>query len=229
MTKTRRRKKRTHVPDTPDPSKKGDPKTFVLRRGKHAALLADLEMDVRRMMLPNTALNLQESRRNVLKDFVQGPTLSLRILSYSLMRDTMFQSMFPSINVAKVRLAACQRVVLLALDKATGVIRLRHYTISLAPSGLRKGLKGLLQRSSLPDMSSMQDVAEFMTRGGYGSESEGEEAEASRVTLGQDLGKGNAAGRASRVRLHEVGPRLELQLMKVEEGLCSGAVLYHAL
>ncbi|KAL6757899.1 Brix domain-containing protein [Haematococcus lacustris] len=245
-------------------------------------------------MLPNTALNLQESRRNVLKDFVQvagplgvthfimlsstdanhylkvartprGPTLSLRILSYSLMRDvqsaqarprvppnafktpplvvlngfagqqhlqlftTMFQSMFPSINVAKVRLAACQRVVLLALDKATGVIRLRHYTISLAPSGLRKGLKGLLQRSSLPDMSSMQDVAEFMTRGGYGSESEGEEAEASRVTLGQDLGKGNAAGRASRVRLHEVGPRLELQLMKVEEGLCSGAVLYHAL
>lgn len=33
--------------------------------------MADLEADVRRMMLPNTALNLKESRRNVLKDFVQ--------------------------------------------------------------------------------------------------------------------------------------------------------------
>jgi hypothetical protein len=33
--------------------------------------LADLEMDVRRMMQPNTAMNLKESRRNVVKDFVQ--------------------------------------------------------------------------------------------------------------------------------------------------------------
>jgi len=43
-------------------------------------------------------------------------------------------------------------------------------------------------------------------------ESEGEDAEASRVTLAQDLGHGNTAGRTSRVRLHEVGPRLELEV-----------------
>ena len=30
------RKKRTHVVDTEDPSKKGQPKSFVLRRGRHA-------------------------------------------------------------------------------------------------------------------------------------------------------------------------------------------------
>jgi hypothetical protein len=30
------------------------------------------------------------------------------------------------------------------------------------------------------------------------------------------------------VRLHEVGPRLELELVKVEEGLAAGRVLYHA-
>ena len=28
---------------------------------------------------------------------------------------------------------------------------------------------------------------------------------------------------------HEVGPRLSLSLLKVEEGLCDGATLYHAL
>lgn len=42
------------------------------------------------------------------------------------------------------------------------------------------------------------------------------------------MGKGNAAGRTSRVRLHELGPRLDLRIIKVEEGLCEGAVLYHA-
>jgi hypothetical protein len=46
----------------------------LLTKNLHTALqgpLADLEADMRRMMLPNTALNLKESRRNILKDFVQ--------------------------------------------------------------------------------------------------------------------------------------------------------------
>lgn len=33
-------------------------------------MLGDLEADIRRMMMPNTAVNLKESKRNVLKDFV---------------------------------------------------------------------------------------------------------------------------------------------------------------
>lgn len=49
-------------------------------------------------------------------------------------------------------------------------------------------------------------------------ESEGEDAEASRVTL-PAAAPGRAgkalAGRQSRVRLHEVGPRLELEIVKV--------------
>ena len=55
--------------------KKGEPKSFVFRRGRHAALLKDLEKDLRRLMLPNTAAALKESRRNQLKDFVSvaGP------------------------------------------------------------------------------------------------------------------------------------------------------------
>jgi hypothetical protein len=52
-------------------------------------------------------------------------------------------------------------------------------------------------------------------------ESEGEDAEASRVTL-PDAAPGRAgkalAGRQSRVRLHEVGPRLELEIVKVSQG-----------
>jgi ribosome biogenesis protein SSF1/2 len=38
-------------------------------------MLGDLESDLRRMMLPNTASSLRESKRNSLKDFVSvaGP------------------------------------------------------------------------------------------------------------------------------------------------------------
>lgn len=46
-------------------------------------------------------------------------------------------------------------------------------------------------------------------------ESEGDDAEASRVILAQDMGKGNEAARQSRVRLHEIGPRLEMEIVKV--------------
>lgn len=89
-------------------------------------------------------------------------------------------------------------------------------------------------------------------------ESEGEEAADSRVTLEDDLGRGNLAARQSRVKLQEVsmswpkhakhakhaqgllfklclpcvslqiGPRLELEVVKVEEGLCDGKVLFHS-
>ncbi len=35
------------------------------------------------------------------------------------------------------------------------------------------------------------------------------------MTLSQDMGRGNVAARQSRVRLHEIGPRMELEVIKV--------------
>lgn len=297
MARTRRRKKRSHVVEGTDPGKKAEPRTFVFRRGKNWGLLGELETDLRRMMLPNTASALRESKRNTLKDFLavagplgvshfliltatekssylrvaktpRGPTLTMRIKGYSLMSDVaasqsrprvppnafktaplvvlnnfspqqkqlalaanLFQGMFPSINVHTVNLSTCQRVVLFSADPSTGLISLRHFTISTAPSGVKKPLKALVLRQAVPDMGELQDVADLITKSGYGSESEGEEAEASRVVLpAAAAGRAGKAlvGRQSRVRLHEVGPRLELEIVKVEEGLCDGAVLYHA-
>ena len=56
----------------------------------------------------------------------------------------------------------------------------------------------------MPDLSQFTDVAEFIERSGYGSESDGEDAAASRVTLSQTLGRGNLALRTSRIKVHEV-------------------------
>ena len=83
---------------------------------------------------------------------------------------------------------------------------------------------------------------------GQGSDSEGEELGGDGdVILPQDLpGRGNVHSQQSVIRLSEVncclkvqvnlknsifiqlGPRLTLQLVKVEAGLCEGEVLHHA-
>lgn len=43
-----------------------------------------------------------------------------------------------------------------------------------------------------------------------------------------DLGRVNRASNKSAVKLQEIGPRMTLQLVKVEEGLCSGSVIFNA-
>ena len=55
-----------------------------------------------------------------------------------------------------------------------------------------------------------------MFRAGYGSESEVED-EASTVQLSSDIGRINRHSQKSAVKLQEIGPRMTLQLVKVED------------
>lgn len=41
------------------------------------------------------------------------------------------------------------------------------------------------------------------------------------------MGRGNGQSQQSAMRLMELGPRVTLELFKVEKGLCEGDVLYH--
>lgn len=53
------RKKRTHVRDAAESAFAGQPKSFVLRRGRYGSMLKELEKDLRQTMLPNTAKSLK--------------------------------------------------------------------------------------------------------------------------------------------------------------------------
>merc|ERR1719219_3162510 len=74
-------------------------------------------------------------------------------------------------------------------------------------------------------------MAEFLDcKGGMTSESEGEEDESSRVTLPQAVSaRGNLPQEQSAIRMVELGPRLTMKLIKIEEGLFDGDVMYHSL
>ncbi|DBA03702.1 TPA: hypothetical protein N0F65_004119 [Lagenidium giganteum] len=111
----RRKKTRTHVVEHPGTDKDTTPKSFVFKMGKAPAIISSLVQDMRRVMAPYTADKLREKRKNTLKDFVhvaaplgvthfifftstenntnlklaripRGPTLSFKVVNYSLMR-----------------------------------------------------------------------------------------------------------------------------------------------
>ncbi|ESQ31762.1 hypothetical protein EUTSA_v10004503mg [Eutrema salsugineum] len=267
------------------------PKSFVFSRMKLPGSVKQLQMDLRKLMLPYTALSLKEKKRNTLRDFLnvsgpmgvthflmlsktasalslrvartpQGPTLTFKIHQYSLASDIaqsqlrprcpqdlfktpplivlsgfgtqelhlklatiMFQNIFPSIDINTVKLSTCQRLVLLNYNKDTKLIDFRHYSIRLQPVGVSRRIRKFVQNHQVPDLRNLQDVSDFVTKAGYGSESEGDE-EAATVTLSSDLGRVNRSSTKSAVKLQEIGPRMTMQLVKVEEGLCSGGIIF---
>ncbi|RID43836.1 hypothetical protein BRARA_I00672 [Brassica rapa] len=267
------------------------PKSFVFSRTKLPASVKQLQMDLRKLMLPYTALSLKEKKRNTLRDFLnvsgpmgvthflmlkktasalslrvartpQGPTLMFKIHQYSLASDIaqsqlrprcppdlfknpplivlsgfgtqelhlklatiMFQNIFPAIDINTVKLSTCQRLVLLNYNKDTKLIDFRHYSIRLQPVGVSRRLRKFVEKHEVPDLRNLQDVSDFVTKAGYGSESEGDE-EGATVTLSSDIGRVNRGSTKSAVKLQEIGPRMTMQLVKVEEGLCSGGIIF---
>ncbi|CAI5703976.1 unnamed protein product [Peronospora effusa] len=110
----KRRKTRTHVVEAPTVEKDDTPMSFVFKMGKVPGVVSSLVQDMRRVMAPYTADKLREKRKNTLKDFVhvgaplgvthfifftnteagtnlkiaripRGPTLSFKVIKYSLM------------------------------------------------------------------------------------------------------------------------------------------------
>ncbi|KAL9261522.1 Peter Pan-like protein [Drosera capensis] len=138
---------------------------------------------------------------------------------------SIFQNMFPAIDVNTVKLSSCQRILLVNYDKAKKLIDFRHYSIRLQPVGVSRRIRKFVQNHQVPDLSNLQDVSDFVTRAGYGSESEADD-EAAIVSLASDLGRVNKASTKSAVKLQEIGPRMTLELVRIEQGLCSGEIIF---
>lgn len=142
----------------------------------------------------------------------------------------MFLDMFPTITPTKAAIDSIRRCCLINYDPETELFDFRHYSIRVVPVGVSKATKKFMG-NKLPDLSRFNDIAEFMTKAGILSESEGEDDPSTQVMVGSRkvVSKKGPGPQKSSVRLSELGPRLSLQLIKVEEGLQDGTVLYHRL
>ncbi|VDK73364.1 unnamed protein product [Litomosoides sigmodontis] len=140
---------------------------------------------------------------------------------------SVFQNMFPTVNVDTVNLSTIRRCVLINYNADEDTIQLRHYAIKAVPAGLSKSTKKLIQ-SKIPDLSKYKNIEDYFLNPGQLSESE-YEFEQKEVKLPQCLTtRGCLEGQKTNVRLYELGPRLTLQLTKIEEDIDEGEVLYHA-
>lgn len=153
-----------------------------------------------------------------------------------LMRIT-FQNMFPAINVSNVKLKECRRVVLFHLveDENEGQrVEVRHYAIKATPVGVNRKVRRLIQ-TKIPNLNKVQDIADYIAGSGNvatgvdgASDSEAEDNSAV-VELAQNYtGRGNRGQSKSALKLVELGPRLSMQLIKVEQGLGEGNIMFHA-
>lgn len=287
----KRKKKHTEKEVTvSEKEKKDTPRCFVIKRGNVGQRVKDLVQDFRMVMMPNSAKSLKESKMNRVEDFIavaghygvshlviftttkvgtymklaklpQGPTLTFKVLSFSLTRSIramqkrprsasrdftsaalqvlngfgggggttasdskagerqltaeMLRGLFPAIEVSTFNQSECRRVALFSHGSDKDSIEFRHYSVARRQTGLKKSISALLNPARLPKLGGKLDVADFVLGAG-GEESDPEDMEA-------DSTGGGKVG----VRLTEVGPRLQLQLVKGEEGVLGGAVLFH--
>jgi len=64
--------------------------------------------------------------------------------------------------------------------------------------------------------------------GGMSSESEADDLPESKIVLPEDYQDKKKGSNVS-IKLHELGPRMKMKLIKIEEGFCRSNVTYHSL
>lgn len=139
------------------------------------------------------------------------------------------QNLFPPLSVQNTPVSSIRRVVLcnrIQLPSEENgedldIIDIRHYSISTKPVGVPRAVRKTSAKTpSLPHLGKLGDVADFVVNGAdYDSTSEIDEDEK------VEIRKNGVQQRA--IKLSEIGPRLRLEMVKIEEGMCDGRVLYH--
>ena len=146
-------------------------------------------------------------------DFKAAPLLVMRGVDG--MPNLLFRSIFPSMALSDIKLKRCRRVVLIDTNKE-GIFYFRHYMVKSRPTGMSQALKKL-SRNQVPNLNKFNSINEWIEGDGNASESEYEDAEIPDES------------RKVSLRLVEIGPRITMTLHKIEESICTGNVLFHAV
>ncbi|KAG6817082.1 hypothetical protein H0H87_012850 [Tephrocybe sp. NHM501043] len=217
-----------------------------------------LSFRIERYSLMKDILNTSRRARSIGMEYLSSPLLVLASFPPAspttpphipLLMKT-FQTMFPPLSPQNITLSSARRVVLVSYNADHETVDIRHYVITVKPYGVskrvRRVLEGTTTKSSstlgVLDLGNEKDVADFMLRrrgeagpdGGYESAASSTESVAGddgdAVDLADDyVGRNNKKGQRRAVKLDEVGPRMELRLVKIVEGVPGkeGNVIYH--
>ncbi len=160
-----------------------------------------------------------------------------------------FQNLFPPIQVQSMKLSQARRIVLLNYNSASGTIDWRHYLISVRLSAYRNRFdasskahvreapaegyptypqRKTSQTTSLAEPPLPASMAKFETDASE-AESEAEDVADRATRFTSTTGTSAAVTTPTRKRLSDCArsSRMELKLVKIEEGCNEGAVLFH--
>jgi ribosome biogenesis protein SSF1/2 len=156
---------------------------------------------------------------------------------------SVFQGLFPPIHVQTMHLSQARRIVLLSYNEETQTIDWRHYLISIRPVGVSRRVRRVIEGSTahrtaasiskkIPNLSSTNDISEYLLgeQGGFETDaSSASEADSDVEEGGKSsnhvqlpdsyIGRGNVRDSQRAIRLLELGPRMELRCVKIEEGI----------
>lgn len=118
------------------------------------SLARDVVSSLKKQMVVEEAF--KHSPLIVLNSF-SGEGLQMKLMA------SMFQNMFPTINLTNVDLNTIRRCVLLNYNPSTKLIEFRHYNIKVAPTGISKGVKKITQ-GRVPNLARCTDISEFFSK-----------------------------------------------------------------
>lgn len=179
-----------------------------------------LTFHVQEYSLIKDCLALQKRPKSPSAEYLTAPLVVLNNFDkekHTVLVTTLLQGMFPAIKVSTMKQSEAKRIVLFNYQKETGMIEIRHYQIQIKTLGISKSVKSIIS-TNIPSLKNYEEVADFIKKGAFASESDIEDAPEATVELGQEK-------RA--VKLHELGPRMTLRLIKIQDGLCAGEVIHH--
>lgn len=142
----------------------------------------------------------------------------------------LFQSFFPPVNLGEVQIKKFKRVVLVNLilneKNLKPEIEFRHYDIELQKYSTKKTISNLINNlGKAKDLSNFNNISDYILKhSGYSSCSDNEEEAKCEI-----LDEKNNKNEKNTIKLKEIGPRLNLNIFKIQEGFFKGNVVYHSL
>ncbi|KAL0219677.1 hypothetical protein P9112_005330 [Eukaryota sp. TZLM1-RC] len=277
----RHRKKRTHRKPTDEQYGEGVPRVLISEKGEVTRSLKHLITDLRQVFSPNTSKQLKVRKNNTLNDFLsvagplnishllfisqteiapylricrlhQGPTLTFRVNSFTLMRDVASFRTANNLPNAAGGTNYTNPPVLVMSGFSTGnidsaALELMSTTfqqvlppLDVSTVKLSQCKRVLLVHKTPDDQVEIRHYSIASTK----PSSSRILSSLAKNSLPKNIGQVedvaqilNDAGYQSeveeeekgksRVKLVEIGPRLSCSLYKVEEGVCEGGVLFH--
>ncbi|KAG5440407.1 hypothetical protein PCK2_000540 [Pneumocystis canis] len=148
-----------------------------------------------------------------------------------------FQNLFPELSIQQTQVSSIKRVLLLHRNPSEDFIDLRHYAIITKNIGISQSIRKIstnldTKKKPLPNLGLIKDISEYVLHNtesiSYKSDSEIDDNMSVEIKERINVKDGvKEKIQRKAIKLIELGPRLQLELYKITEGVSAGKVLFH--